>query len=372
MGDSRIRIILIGFMLLVGNSFVFSQSKTIVEQKKDTIRYCSGTIVSTIESDTKGHYHGKFTRYYRSGKPSEVFNFNHGVLEGKTVYFFESGDTCMTESYKNGVLHGTTKGFYPNNKVMFMESYYGGTFQSDCGYFEPNGNAINGFFKFYSQGLVRKANCVNGKPEGDLLIFGEVDCKLYQQIPFKNRVLDGRMISYKSNGEKERASLFEQGKYIKEDDSLYAENIKNYTNLLQIDSSVSNLFYLRGLANLRIGKKDNCLKDLEKVTKLDPKNYKAFYNRGVILADTLPLKAIVEFKKCNAIQPDFHVAHHNLGLVYFKLKDYKKAIEALNKALLYKPQYLPSINNLGLIYDITKDRKKADHYWKLAESIEMN
>jgi antitoxin component YwqK of YwqJK toxin-antitoxin module len=370
--DKKLVKVWIGIIILAGNSLVFCQSKKIVESKKDTIRYCSGTIVSIIESDLNGQYHGKLIRYYRSGKPSEIFNFNHGILDGKSVYFFESGDTSMIESYKNGVLHGITKGFYPNNKVMFMESYYGGTFQNDCGYFEPNGNAINGILNTYSQGLVRKANCINGKPEGDLLIFGEVDCQLYQQIPFKSRQLDGRMISYKSNGTKERACLYEQGKYIKEDDSLYFENIKTYSQLLQIDSSKSNLFYLRGLANLRIGKKENCLKDLEKVTKLDPKNYKAFYNRGVILADTIPLKAINEFKKCNAIQPDFYIAHHNLGLVYFKQKDYKRAIESLNKALLYKPNFLPSINNLGLIYDITKDHKKADQYWKLAESFESN
>ena len=372
MGDIKVRSALLVGLILIGNSFVFSQSKNIVEPKKDTIRYCSGTIVSIIESDVNGQYHGKLTRYYRSGKPSEIFNFNHGELDGKAIYFYESGDTNLVENYKNGFLHGQSKAYYQNKKVMYFETYYGGTFQNECGYFDLEANAVNGFFKAYCQGLVRKVTCVNGKPEGDLLIFGEVDCKLYQQIPFKNKVLEGRMISYKSNGEKERACLFENGKYIKEDDSLYAENIKNYSNLLQIDSSVSTLFYLRGLANLRMGKKDNCLKDLEKVTKLDPKNYKAFYNRGVILADTMPLKAIIDFKKCNVVKPDFHIAHHNLGLVYFKLKDYKKAIEALNKALLYKPQYLPSINNLGLIYDITKDRKKADHYWKLAESIEMN
>ncbi len=350
-------------------------SKT-AEPKKDTLRYCSGHVFAIVQTNEKSQYHGTTTRFFRNGNASEIETYKNGILNGKSIYFYETGDTSVTIHYTDGIQHGESKAYYQNGKTMFVNQYFAGTMQSECTYFDTSGTPFNGNFKAFSfktgVGRVVETVCINGKPNENMLIRDEETCNIIHNIPFKNGIIEGRAISYKSNGTINRASFFEKGKYIKEDDSLYSQNIKMYSHFLHFDSSSSAIYNLRALAHMRVIEKSAAIKDLDKVIQLDPKNYKAYYNRGVIVADSLPLKALADFKKCNAIQPDFYFAHHNTGFVHFKQKDYKKAIEGFKKALLYKPEYLPSINYLGLVYEILKDKKKSNYYFELAESIQSN
>jgi tetratricopeptide (TPR) repeat protein len=50
------------------------------------------------------------------------------------------------------------------------------------------------------------------------------------------------------------------------------------------------------------------------------------------------------------IKPDDHKAYHNMGIAYYKLKEYQAAIDAFEKAIkikpdAYPPRYLRAIIN---------------------------
>jgi antitoxin component YwqK of YwqJK toxin-antitoxin module len=352
----------------------FAQTKKPLEIKRDTLRYCSGRIISIVETDEKGDYHGKTTRFFRTGKISEIEAYQHGELEGQSVYFYEMGDTSMTIDWKNGVQQGKRVAYYPNGKKMFAEYTFGGMFTGQSLYLDTNGLPYNGNFRTASErtgvNRVREVTCTEGRPEGEMRIYEEESCKLLMRVPMKNGIVDGRVYSYQTNPEHPSVSLYENGKYIKEDDSLYRENVRVYRQYLRGDSSNSSILYFKALAHLRVGEKKSALKDLESVIKLDPSNYKAYYNHGVLLGDSVQSKAISDFKKCVELKPDFYLAHYNLGYLFFQQINYKLAIPEFQQVLKYKPDYMPAINYLALIYDFKKDKKKADYYWKMADEVE--
>ncbi len=351
----------------------FSQSKKAGDGTRDTLRYCSGKLISIIEKDAKGIPQGKTIRFFRNGKISELSSYKLGSLDGKAIYFYETGDTSAIMEWKNGVLHGKIVAYYPKGKKMLAEYAHAGKPSGQSLYLDTNGLPFNGKFREFvpneAWGNVRELTCVEGRPQGTLSIHDEETCRLNSQYTMSDGYVQGRAYSYVKEESRPFVSFFENGKYVKEDDSLYHHNIKEYTLYLRADSNAA-ILYLRALAFLHVGNKKEAIQDLESVIHLESTNYKAFYNQGVLLGDTLPNKAIADFKACLKLKPDFYLAHYNLAFLYFQQKNYKMAIDGFKRSLKYKADYLPSVQYLALIYDFKKDRKNSDYYWKLAESLE--
>ncbi len=61
-------------------------------------------------------------------------------------------------------------------------------------------------------------------------------------------------------------------------------------------------------------------------------------------------KAIVEFEKCLYLDPDFHKAYCNLGVIYIRKKNYTMAVNLLKDAVAIKDDFKEAYFNLGLAY----------------------
>ena len=61
-------------------------------------------------------------------------------------------------------------------------------------------------------------------------------------------------------------------------------------------------------------------------------------------------KAIVEFEKCLYLDPDFHKAYCNLGVIYIRKKNYTRAVNLLTDAVAIKDDFKEAYFNLGLAY----------------------
>jgi tetratricopeptide (TPR) repeat protein len=61
-------------------------------------------------------------------------------------------------------------------------------------------------------------------------------------------------------------------------------------------------------------------------------------------------KAIGAYKKFIEIKPDDHKAYHNMGIAYYKLKEYQAAIDAFEKAIKIKPDAYENYNSVGAAY----------------------
>lgn len=61
-------------------------------------------------------------------------------------------------------------------------------------------------------------------------------------------------------------------------------------------------------------------------------------------------KAIDEFEKCLYLDPDFHKAYCNLGVIYIRKKNYTRAVNLLTDAVAIKDDFKEAYFNLGLAY----------------------
>jgi type IV pilus assembly protein PilF len=69
--------------------------------------------------------------------------------------------------------------------------------------------------------------------------------------------------------------------------------------------------------------------------------------------------ALRELKKAEQLNPDDHITHYDLGLVYLGRERYDQAIQQFDRAIQLKPDYAPAINSLGNAYASKGDWDKA-------------
>ena len=84
--------------------------------------------------------------------------------------------------------------------------------------------------------------------------------------------------------------------------------------------------------------------------KVNPQNYRAWYQLGAIDAKTDKPAAIADYEKAVAIQGNFAPLRRELGMLYFQQKDYSAAAINLEKAAELGMNEAPLFNFLGISY----------------------
>ena len=340
--------------------------------KTDTIRYCNDKISVIIGTDSKGSYHGPVTHFYKSGKVSDIEQYKHGKLDGSAIYFYDSGDTSLLLTYKNNYQHGKSEAFYSNGKKMISETLYAGYLTGNATYFDESGKLFEGKFKntIYRQGnsRIRAVNCVAGKPSGELIIFEETDCTLLLRYNYKDGLLDGKSYAYIKDTVV-ATSVYEKGGYVKEEGENYKHHIRKYSDILLFDKNNFHILYLRALAYTRTGDNNSALKDLNNVLLTEKQNHKAYYNRAVILSDSLPKQAMLDLQQTIKIKNDFYLAYYNMGVLFYRNGKYRKARDNFESAIKIKPDHYPSMHNLSMAYGLMGDKNMQEYYRKEADRI---
>lgn len=72
------------------------------------------------------------------------------------------------------------------------------------------------------------------------------------------------------------------------------------------------------------------------------------------------------FEKAISIYPSYHDAYSQLGLTYYRDKNYEKALENYNLALKYKPNFPLVYSNMGIIFFEQGDLNKAKEVYEKA------
>jgi tetratricopeptide (TPR) repeat protein len=86
-------------------------------------------------------------------------------------------------------------------------------------------------------------------------------------------------------------------------------------------------------------------------------------------------EAIIEYKKAlekpiYSRKNEIFVTYYNLGRIYAKLKDYKKALSFYHRALVLNPDHAPSYNNIASIMERQGKPKLAHNY--LIKAIKLD
>ena len=72
------------------------------------------------------------------------------------------------------------------------------------------------------------------------------------------------------------------------------------------------------------------------------------------------------------INPNYAKSYSNLGAVYEKLKQYDKAIDACQHALVIDPDFSDAYHNLGVIYSKLGQCQKALDFYKKSVYLDMD
>jgi protein O-mannosyl-transferase len=116
---------------------------------------------------------------------------------------------------------------------------------------------------------------------------------------------------------------------------------------------------------------------------LVPNSVKAHYYLGLELVKVVAeeekdatkknnyfLQGIAELEKAITILPTFSSAYTQMGVTYYRLKKYEKAIENYNKAATLSPSDAITLNNIGTIYFEWKKYTEAKEKFRQALAID--
>lgn len=131
--------------------------------------------------------------------------------------------------------------------------------------------------------------------------------------------------------------------------NLYQDAINDYAKAIELNPKNPKAYLNRGISKAKMKDYQGAIEDFTKVTKLEPNNSKAFYNRGLVKAYLKDYKyAIEDFT--NAIEADKsnYSAYYNRGLCRAYLQDYKGSIKDFTKTIELDPNNSQAYNNRAL------------------------
>ncbi len=103
--------------------------------------------------------------------------------------------------------------------------------------------------------------------------------------------------------------------------------------------------------------------------ELDPGKVEARYNLSLNYMDAKRYEeAVASFEKMLEIEPDSYRVYYSQGLSYYYQGLFDEALEAYDLAMEQK-ETVNLLNNIGLVYDKLGDKKKAQSYYKQAKKL---
>jgi arylsulfatase A-like enzyme/Flp pilus assembly protein TadD len=129
---------------------------------------------------------------------------------------------------------------------------------------------------------------------------------------------------------------------------------------------------MTGLSHVLVylGKDDEAAQWARNALKVNPANYRAWYQLGLIESKTDKNAAIADYQKAVSIQGSFAPLRRDLGLLYFQQKNYAEAVEHLEKAAELGVNDAPLYNFLGISYGHTNRLPKAVETFKKAIKLD--
>ncbi len=82
-----------------------------------------GVLLETYEIDQDSLRHGTTKKYFKSGQPFEISNYEHGKLNGERLLFYENGQVEIRENYCSGMFCDTLTTYHTNGIRKFQGVY---------------------------------------------------------------------------------------------------------------------------------------------------------------------------------------------------------------------------------------------------------
>jgi tetratricopeptide (TPR) repeat protein len=128
---------------------------------------------------------------------------------------------------------------------------------------------------------------------------------------------------------------------------------------LELNPNFDNAMTGLARALAKLGRSDEARRWLNKALQINPQNYRAWYQAGLLDAGSDPAAAQSSYERVLAIQPNFAAGQRELGMLLFQQKNYAAAAPHLEKTIELGLEDARLHNFLGICYNRTNRTLKA-------------
>ena len=141
---------------------------------------------------------------------------------------------------------------------------------------------------------------------------------------------------------------------------------------LQLNSSFDQAMTALARDLHQQGKDDEARQWVDKALQVNPKDLKAWYQKGWMSITLEPDVAIAAFEKALVIQPSFALAHRDLGILLLQKRRFREAASHLEQAASLGLSHARLYNFLGIAYSRTDRYRDAVKVYTKALDEEPN
>jgi len=154
------------------------------------------------------------------------------------------------------------------------------------------------------------------------------------------------------------------------DRELFESGIECYDVSLKL-KECAEAYSNRGIAYAKLNKYERAIEDFSKAIALNPDDAEAYYNRGIAYAKLNKYeRAIKDYDETIKLNPNYAAAYNNRGAAYAKLNKYERAIKDYDETIKLNPNYAAAYNNRGAAYAESNQHERAIKDYDRA--IELN
>src|SRR5438552_7039905 len=146
----------------------------------------------------------------------------------------------------------------------------------------------------------------------------------------------------------------------------------NFQQALQLNPTFDQAMTGLARAHFELGEKQDARHWLDEALKLNPQNFRAWYELGWMDASSNPAAAESELKKALVIQPNFGLTLRELGMLEYSQRRYAAAADHLSKAVQLGVREAPVFNALGICYRQTGRLKQAAESHRQALALDSS
>lgn len=153
---------------------------------------------------------------------------------------------------------------------------------------------------------------------------------------------------------------------------LDTETVFSFEKLLGQDINSLEAMYYRGNFFLYgLGDTNKAISEFEKILAKNPNHTLAHYDLAVAYRDQGMIeKAIAEYERTLELSPRFPEALSNLGGFYFRSGKLKKAVELFKKSVQIYPNFIQALSNLGAALNKQGQSDQAVQYLNRALTLD--
>ena len=140
----------------------------------------------------------------------------------------------------------------------------------------------------------------------------------------------------------------------------FEQAIADYSKALQLDDTLDQAYFGRGMALGRAGQVEHGIKDLTVFIQRNPDSSLAYTKRGVrYLWIGDKQKAEFDLRRAIKLNPNNAEAHDDLGVIFARRGDIPQAIHQFQTVIKLDPEYQKGFHNLALSYFIAGQTEPA-------------